>query len=781
MTVEEPHFYARKKIEGKNNEEFQARLSSILEAHLTVENISTFADDALNKLVALTSDVAQKYKEETKSEKTIGELEDDSYTRYGLPNIGELLDRVQKKVDQIKSIEKFINEKSKMVNEVITPPDTFESIPASGERTFEEKRLIPRLTTLLYILETDLNISKDQVSLTQGQVRKEMVRQAPYFRVEIKPLDRVVYVCEEEKNASYVFDAQKLEERSLAFDKLDLMTKEERNELIRQFPDIGRRLIQTKHWRENMSELLSGSIEKTKTVEDKEQKPVIQDSNLPKASSSEFDPWKNFWTDPETGKHYASIFHLAARECFMSRYSIRECLSKINSQTRKIIINNRMVVEAYCLEDLLESPDYQNYVNIPKISRESDEARGLWRNFYTDDEGNHWGSAGAIARKIGMTRKENLYEVVKNFPTKAISYAMNKKCQTYCFEDVLRTDYVKSFIEKIPEPETSGEWKGFWTDQNGKHWAPMAVISARLSLHDEAIKREIAKNNLLGIEMRDLGNRRARAFCYEEIISQEGIKLFIELPKVASDGEWKGFWTDENGKHWANVHNLVAKYNCSANTLNKFIAKNKVASRKLIDLTGRVDDCYCYEGLIDLKEIKEYFSLPQVNKSGEWAGYYVDDKGNHWATEKVFYYKFNLPKSAMSKYLENVTEKLTVRNPNGAKVEVFCLETLEKDIQFRDLIKDYIEGNSVLKTGEWKDFYIDGLGKHWGSERALSEKTDLSSTVIKRIIDILKLTLIKIKASNGIERDGYCYEDIINYSNPDSLLKYKKAINKTDQ
>ncbi|MFA6404690.1 MAG: hypothetical protein WCW03_01700 [Candidatus Paceibacterota bacterium] len=685
MSSENPSFSTENRLRYEENKELQARLSSILEAPLTVENINTFANDALNQLVVFTEDVIQRYKKKIESNKTIREFEDEAYIYYSLPNIGELLDRAQRKIDQIKSIEVFINERLKFTNNVITPPDTLESVPTSGEETFEKKKLIPRLTTLLYILETDFSISRDQVNLIQGQVTEEMMRQTPYFRVEIKPLNRVVYVCEEEGNASYIFDVRKLEEQGLALDRLDIMTKQERSDLIKEFPDIGRRIIQTKYWRENISELLSSSVESTRTVEEREQNTMEQDFDFPKSSSSEFDPWKGFWTD---------------------------------------------------------------------------------------ENEKHWASFTAIARKIGIA-KQGLFKVIKDFSTKTILAGMNRRCEAYCYEEVLQMDYIKDFIEKIPKSELSGEWRGFYTEINGKHLAPLSVLSAKLGVHVSVIQRGISEKNISGIEMRDLSNRRTKAYCYEELASLEIVKQFIELPKVISEGEWKGFWIDENGKHWANVHNLVTKFNFRENTLNKFITRNKVVCRSLRDLTGRVDNCYCYENLLMLEEVKGYLSFPQVEKSGEWAGYYVDKNSNHWTTEKVLCKKFNLPKSAISKYLEDVTERLIVRNLNNSRVEVFCIEALKNDFRFQNLLRDFFEGKFVFKTGEWKDFYIDESGKHYGSERAIGEKVKQSRTVIKRIIDELKLTPINIKASNGIERDGYCYEDIASYNNPDSLLKYR--------
>ena len=88
-----------------------------------------------------------------------------------------------------------------------------------------------------------------------------MMRQTPYVRVQIPGLNRLVYVCDEEENASYIFDTEKMKEiPDLTVEDIDLETKMDRDEMIEKCPGIGARVIQSKNWRGVISKYLESEL-----------------------------------------------------------------------------------------------------------------------------------------------------------------------------------------------------------------------------------------------------------------------------------------------------------------------------------------------------------------------------------------------------------------------------------------------------------------------------------------------------------------------------------------
>ncbi|OGI67868.1 hypothetical protein A2738_03235 [Candidatus Nomurabacteria bacterium RIFCSPHIGHO2_01_FULL_42_15] len=262
---------------------FKQKLDVILGKQLTVENIETFANEALSETVKLTDDVLNEYREnpnlypnQIPLDKQVQENE--AFAILGLPNISEILQSIIDVKSRIDALGKYINESNIVTNKVVIPPqhDSPLSIKNGTGTGIEQKKLIPRLITLLYILESDFDIQKEQVKITEGKVIPEMVRKTPYVRVEVEDLERTVYICDEEGNASYVFDAEKLKGAGITTENLDLEDKGNMNELIAKHPGIGARIIQTKYWRVNIAELLENQIPETYTTTKTSELPVSE-------------------------------------------------------------------------------------------------------------------------------------------------------------------------------------------------------------------------------------------------------------------------------------------------------------------------------------------------------------------------------------------------------------------------------------------------------------------------------------------------------------------------
>jgi hypothetical protein len=276
---------------------FKQRLNEILYMELTVENIRTFADEALEKLISLNEAVVKKYQNEHKESNSYSgvELEDYAYTTYGLENLNVILSRITEVQDKIISLAIEVAESLNKTTTIITPPDKTNSVFSNtDEKTYEPPKQLDRLLTLAYILERDFNLSQNDVRYTQGITNNHMMRSEPYTRVEIDDLNRLVYVCDEEGNASYVFDTDILDQLGITYLELDTMSKNSRNALLRTVPSAGTRIKQNQKWRTMVSTVLSEPFAKT---EESKQISILQSEFTEKPKFLEFE---NFLSEVRT-------------------------------------------------------------------------------------------------------------------------------------------------------------------------------------------------------------------------------------------------------------------------------------------------------------------------------------------------------------------------------------------------------------------------------------------------------------------------------------------------
>ena len=248
----------------------------LLSSSINPSNVLTFHDDALKKLISVVDGVVEKYKQKhPETSFTRKELEDEALREENLQDVSTTLSILANRKADIDSLKNFVSESISLSENVFVPPtnDNGRVVNAGSGVGMEEKRLVPRLLTLLYILENDLNIViKDagedrDVNIEQGAVTDNMMREQPYFRVLIDSLNRVVYICEEEGNASFVFDKDELEKNGFDIDKLDTQDKSIFNRLIAENKKLGKRVIHSPSWRADMLESLSkGFLQEEKII-----------------------------------------------------------------------------------------------------------------------------------------------------------------------------------------------------------------------------------------------------------------------------------------------------------------------------------------------------------------------------------------------------------------------------------------------------------------------------------------------------------------------------------
>ena len=258
---------------------YQTRLKTILSTPLTVETIDTYAQTAVSDLINLSDNVVNEFADITSPDAFYagkGELEDAAFRHFDLPSIPVNLDYIAQLDQEIRSIDTVIEE-VRTKNQVIVPPDAHLQpiVPGNGEG-IKEKELIPRLKTLLFILKEDYEIEltdPEQVRIAKGKTTDEMMRDEPYYSVEVPSLNRTVLVCDEEGNATFVIDTKRLRELEISTEQLLEMTKDELNAVIEENTGFGRRLIQSENWVDNISENLNEIQSNTSEPAIKPEKP----------------------------------------------------------------------------------------------------------------------------------------------------------------------------------------------------------------------------------------------------------------------------------------------------------------------------------------------------------------------------------------------------------------------------------------------------------------------------------------------------------------------------
>jgi len=236
---------------------FKEKLDKILYKQITVDNIEDFAAEALEKLILLNDEILEEYKSNASINpllsSSIREQEDDAYQKFDLLDIQEILEQVSCVCEKIKIISSKLKLNIIPTNVVITPTIS-EAIP-KGEGGID-RIFYPRLLTILYILEADFGIPIENTKMLEGIVTDQMFRQEPYYRVEIPDLGKVIYVCDEVGNVTYIFDIEKILLEGLSLEDVDLYDKNKKNELIVKHLGIGVRIIQSAKWRMIMSDFL---------------------------------------------------------------------------------------------------------------------------------------------------------------------------------------------------------------------------------------------------------------------------------------------------------------------------------------------------------------------------------------------------------------------------------------------------------------------------------------------------------------------------------------------
>ena len=276
-----PPLAERSPNKSETAHEYRADLGRILSRSLTPETIDTYADDALNDLIELvenaTTSFGRRHKDEFDSKRG---LETAAFKHFGLGDVESTLDHIASVSERIHFIDTVI-ESAVEIDQVIIPPGGNDGFIPAGDGSFEKASHIPRLKTVLFVLENDFGVDiSDPKILEKGKVKPNMIRSEPYWSISVPELDRTILVCDEGENVTFIFDQSVMLESGISSDDLLNMPKPDLNDLVSQQPLLGSRLVYSNHF---VSRLI-GRIKDPSTPDKHEKDELPEHSYLyPKA------------------------------------------------------------------------------------------------------------------------------------------------------------------------------------------------------------------------------------------------------------------------------------------------------------------------------------------------------------------------------------------------------------------------------------------------------------------------------------------------------------------
>ena len=266
---------------GAQKETFKNRLSEAIDNPLTLENTDAYVDDALGAVINLVEDVVAEYDAQPGAEwrqlgETNGKKHEDAALKYfELEDVEAILRHLEDKASQFAVIGQVIAQANE-ASDVFVPPDSTPVPQATGSGTgMEKKGRQPKLENLLFVLMNDFGIDPDDpeaVSIVRGSVNRNMMREEPYYQVTVPGIDKVILVCQEYGNVTFVFNGEWVREqvnsnrssKDESARPLADYTKEELSKLIKDNPGQGARIMATKNFTANLVNALKGGFSQQK-------------------------------------------------------------------------------------------------------------------------------------------------------------------------------------------------------------------------------------------------------------------------------------------------------------------------------------------------------------------------------------------------------------------------------------------------------------------------------------------------------------------------------------
>ncbi len=652
--------------EAAVEKELRKKLQDVLDTPLNPENIGSYSEHALTELTELVDRTVASYKAETDSTITDQRvLEDTACSYYHLTDIQTVLGSLKDVADQIHRVKSFLAHQNKSAGVVFVPPDSRLGGVKRGDGAYESPKHNDRTLTLLYILEHEFTLHLDNdVQVSVGEVTGSMMRTTPYTKVSIPTLNRLVYVCDEEGNATYIFNAAAA--APLQVD-LDTATKEQLNELVEAHPNIGARVVYGRRWRNELTHFLdSDSFTLDGEIDDTERGELdtileTKRENIPQVELTGID--KGCWTNPENKRRYAPISFIADLHGVSPRI-INEMYSQFNKtghedQYAAVRIRNLQgrVFDGYPL-DIFELP-FSEKEQLPRPN-----GTGEFEGFYVDPKTNEpYAYVELLLQYLNKT--------VKNISSPSISRCIEEHkiagIDTYDGRNE-RTMYPLNEIKKflsiltIPKAETSGVNEGYYVAPDGIRYSPVNRIYKNFGIEGQR-KPTIFFRTIPKLTIRDSGGRETDGY------SVDAFKAALDkYPELDTEGK-----VTIDGVEYVSKEYLVKKSGFPlSDTRLEYTAtearKNK--STEIVRLFKKSEaDAF-------IKEFVETKKLPQVNADDIYIA-----EGSTYSVESTLIRRYGLDRETFRRRMAKsgiTVRQMELRDRKGSRRTGYCLEDLDK-------------------------------------------------------------------------------------------------------
>lgn len=240
---------------------FSQKIDAIASRKLTAKNLNNYADDALGDFISVIEDAKKRYsRQPTVVQGTSKGNEIAAFEYLGLdPDyIDIVLDHIVSKADEIHNLDLVAARIMQHVNRVIVSPNAVKPEFIHGDGLYE-KKFEPRLNTVLFLLSNSFNIdleNADELRLTAGIVDSSIMRDESYRMLDLPTLNRIILVCDEVGNATFVLDSAIVKQLGINSEMLTSLSKDELSNMFFEHPKSGSRIIQSDSFVEDVINLL---------------------------------------------------------------------------------------------------------------------------------------------------------------------------------------------------------------------------------------------------------------------------------------------------------------------------------------------------------------------------------------------------------------------------------------------------------------------------------------------------------------------------------------------
>jgi len=730
----ESYIAKQSKEERDLGPEPKERLSSVINKPLTPENINTYFEEALNETAELAERVRKTYEHIRRHPRlTTAQVEDRAFSHFGLQAIPEILTLIEKKRAEISEVNLLLQSRIQQIPEVIVPPDRQRPGIVAGSGTYEAPDVLNRLKTLLYVLKED-GVDISSLTMKQGQIADAMMRKISYVSVEIPALNRLGLICDEEGNVSYFLDLKRIaESKKMPREYLE-MTKDTLNAAIASDPTLGIKLRYSQSWIERIREALHEPF--------LEGAPRPEPSDIPQVSTTELDPWRNFYL-ADDGKHYGTINAISER---MRSENIEGSTDKtLERRIRRLPTQNIMQVGrvrvGYSYEDAAAA--VEDLLSRPQVAES-----GEWEGFHEiNDE--HFGSATAIGNKLNLASTTITGRVKElNLPAVPLRDLAGKKIDGYSYEKV-----AESYSEFLSRPvaDEGGEWMGLYAENN-IHYGSITAILRRLdrehlTTNRPVVDRYIKEQSISHRDIQSAGGEPVEAYPYETV--REYIRTFLSYPLADQTGEWAGFAAIEE-KHWGSPKILARKMDIGRAKIREVASNANLPTKHTRDHGGHeYENAYALEDVQPL--FADFFALPRAESSGEWSGFILHE-GKHYAPIGTIRLKLGRGHNVVESVIKNANlASIQMRDTANKPGAGYAYEDVES--RMREVYSD----PRVALEGEWKGF-SEINGEHFAPIPVLAERLKIGTTAVRNEIRRLNLTPVQIRELGNQQAEGFSFE-----------------------